>query len=65
MGGVSLGTTLDGAGEGAGIVRYTIWSARKICAEAIQAPVALILRVFVNSTNSAPERSVARRKTGT
>jgi len=32
--------------------------------EATQAPVELMLSVFVSSMNSAPEVSVARRKTG-
>src|SRR6267142_38223 len=36
-----------------------------MCAEVIQAPVALILRVFVSSMNSAPDASVPRMKTGT
>src|SRR5216683_3499638 len=36
-----------------------------MCAEVIQAPVALILRVFVSSTNSAPDTSMPLRKTGT
>jgi hypothetical protein len=36
-----------------------------MCAEVIQAPVALILRVFVSSMNSTPDTSVPRRKTGT
>jgi hypothetical protein len=36
-----------------------------MCPEVIQAPVALILRVFVSSMNSIPDTSVPRRKTGT
>src|SRR6266481_3875068 len=36
-----------------------------MCAEVIQAPVALILRVFVSSINSAPDTSVPLKKTGT
>ena len=32
--------------------------------EATQAPVALMFNVFVSSMNSAPEASVARKKTG-
>jgi len=36
-----------------------------MCAEVIQAPVALILRVLVSSMNSAPDTSVPLRKTGT
>src|SRR5206468_3120673 len=36
-----------------------------MCAEAIQAPVALILSVLVSSMNSAPDTSVPLRKTGT
>jgi len=64
MGGVSLGTTLEPAGEGAGIVRLTICSGRKRCAEVIQAPVALMFSVLVNSINSAPDISVARKKIG-
>ena len=37
----------------------------ELVAEVMQAPVALILSVLVNSMNSAPDVSVARRKTGT
>lgn len=64
MGGVSLGTTPEAAEEGAGIVRWTIWSGRRMCADATQVPLALILRVLVSSMNSTPEVSVARKKTG-
>jgi hypothetical protein len=35
-----------------------------MCVEATQAPVALMLSVFVSSMNSAPEVSAARKKTG-
>jgi len=65
IGGVSLGTRLEEAGEGAGIVKCTVCSGRKICEEVMQAPVALILRVFVSSMNSNPVASDALRKTGT
>jgi hypothetical protein len=64
IGGVSLGTTPEEAEDGAGMVRWTIWSGRKIWAEATQAPVELMLSVFVSSMNSAPDVSAARRKTG-
>lgn len=64
MGGVSVGTTPEAADEGAGMVRWTIWSGRRMWVEATQAPVELILRVFVSSMNSAPEVSAARKKTG-
>ena len=46
------------------MVRWTIWSGRKMWVEATQAPVELMLRVLVSSMNSAPEVSVARRNTG-
>ena len=65
IGGVSLGTTLDEAGDGAGTVMLTTWSGRRKCVEAIHAPVALILRVLVSSMNSTPDVSTPRRKTGT
>ena len=65
MGGVSLGTMLEVAGPGVGMVRWTVCSGLRICVEVIQAPVELILRVLVSSMNSAPETSVARRNTGT
>src|SRR5260370_28536357 len=65
IGGVSVGTRLEEAGEGAGIVKCTVCSGRKICEEVMQAPVALILRVFVSSINSNPVASEALRKTGT
>jgi len=65
MGGVSLGIRLEEVGVGAGMVRWTVWSGLRMCAEVIQAPVALILRVLVSSMNSAPETSVPLRKTGT
>jgi hypothetical protein len=65
MGGVSLGTRLEEAGEGAGIVKCTVCSGRRMCEEVMQAPVALIFRVFVNSINSRPVASEALRKTGT
>jgi hypothetical protein len=64
MGGVSLGTIPEAADEGAGMVRWTIWSGRRMCVEATQAPVELMLRVFVSSIKSAPELSAARKKTG-
>jgi hypothetical protein len=64
IGGVSLGTTPEEADDGAGMVRWTICSGRRMCVEATQAPVALILSVLVSSINSAPEVSAARRKTG-
>src|SRR6266704_753779 len=56
---------LEDVGVGAGMVKWTVCSGRRICAEAIQAPVALMLRVLVSSMNSAPEASVPRTKTGT
>ena len=65
MGGVSLGIRLEEAGEGAGMVRCTVWSRRRRWTAVIQAPMALILSVFVSSMNSAPEASEPRRKTGT
>jgi len=65
MGGVSVGIILDDEDDGAGMVRWTVCSGLRICAEVIQAPVALILRVFVSSMNSVPDASVPRRKTGT
>jgi hypothetical protein len=65
MGGVSLGTMLEVAGPGVGIVRWTVCSGLRMCVEAIQAPVELILRVLVSSTNSAPDTSVPLRNTGT
>jgi hypothetical protein len=66
MGGVSFGTTLeDETGEGAGTVMLTTWSGRRKWVEAMQAPVALMLKVFVSSMNSTPEESTPRRKTGT
>ena len=65
IGGVSLGTRLEEAGEGAGIVKCTVCSGRKMWEEVIQAPVALILSVFVSSMNSRPVASEALRKTGT
>jgi hypothetical protein len=65
IGGVSLGTRLDEAAAGAGKVKWTICSGRRICTEVMQAPVELILRVLVSSTNSAPDTSAALRKTGT
>src|SRR5277367_6234972 len=64
MGGVSLGTMPEEAEDGAGMVRWTIWSGRKIWVEARQAPVALMFSVFVSSINSAPDVSAARRNTG-
>lgn len=33
MGGVSLGTRLEEAGDGAGMVKCTIWSGRRMCPE--------------------------------
>lgn len=65
IGGVSLGMRLEEAGEGAGIVRWTVWSGRRRWTEVIQAPVALILSVFVSSINSDPDASEPRRNTGT
>jgi hypothetical protein len=65
IGGVSLGMRLEAAGEGAGMVRWTVWSGRRRWTEVTQAPVALILSVFVSSMNSAPEASEPRRNTGT
>jgi hypothetical protein len=65
MGGVSLGTILEEAGEGAGMVRWTIWSRLNWWAEVMQAPVELMFRVLVSSIKSAPDASVARKKTGT
>src|SRR5579862_6578640 len=65
MGGVSLGIRLEEAGDGAGIVKSTVCSGRKIWVEVIQAPVALMFRVLVNSMKSVPEASEARRNTGT
>ena len=65
MGGVSLGTMLEVAGPGVGIVRWTVCSGLRMWVEAMQAPVELILRVLVSSINSAPDTSVALRKTGT
>ena len=65
IGGVSLGTRLEEAGDGAGMVKWTVCSGRRICSEVMQAPVELILRVLVSSMNSAPETSVPLRKTGT
>jgi len=64
MGGVSLGTRPEEVGEGVGMVNCTIWSRRMTCIEAMQAPVALMFRVFVNSMNSIPEVSEPRMKTG-
>src|SRR5262244_3574983 len=52
IGGVSLGTKLEDAGDGAGTVRYTICSARRMCAEAIHAPAEPMFSVFVSSINS-------------
>ena len=46
MGGVSLGTIPEEAEEGAGMVRWTIWSGRRMWVEATQAPVELMLSVF-------------------
>ncbi len=65
MGGVSLGTMLEVADPGVGIVRWTVCSGLRMWVEVIQAPVALMLRVFVSSTNSAPDTSVPLRNTGT
>jgi len=65
MGGVSLGTTAEGPEEGAGKVRWTIWSALRRWVEAKHAPEELIFNVFVSSMNSAPEESIPRKKTGT
>src|SRR6266852_2212623 len=65
IGGVSLGTRLEEAAAGAGMVKWTICSGRRICAEVMQAPVELILKVLVSSMNSAPDTSVPLRKTGT
>jgi hypothetical protein len=65
MGGVSLGTRLEEAGEGAGIVKCTVCSGRRMWVDVMQAPVALMFKVFVNSINSMPVISEARRKTGT
>jgi hypothetical protein len=56
---------LEELGEGAGMVRWTVWSGRRRWTEVIQAPVALRLSVFVSSINSAPEASEPRRNTGT
>src|SRR5260370_26942753 len=64
IGGVSVGTRLEAA-AGAGMVKWTICSGRRICTEVMQAPVQLILRVLVSSMNSAPDTSAALRKTGT
>ena len=65
MGGVSVGTRLEEVGEGAGTVSCTIWFSRRMCAEVMQAPNELILSVLVSSINSTPDRSAARKKTGT
>ena len=66
IGGVSFGTMLDDEdGEGAGTVMLTTWSGRRKWVDAIQAPVALMLKVLVSSMNSAPEESTPRRNTGT
>ena len=65
IGGVSLGRRLEEAGEGAGMVRWTVCSGRRRWTDVIQAPVVLMLRVLVSSMNSAPEASEARRNTGT
>lgn len=65
MGGVSLGTVLDEDGEGAGNVNRRTWPERIRCVVATEAPVALIFRVFVSSTKSAPPASTPRRNTGT
>jgi hypothetical protein len=65
MGGVSLGMRLEEEGEGAGTVSKTAWFGLRMWVEVMQAPVALMLRVRVSSTNSVPEASEALRNTGT
>ena len=65
IGGVSFGTRLDEDADGAGIVRWTVWPKRSMCVEVMHAPLALMSRVFVNSTNSDPVGSDARKNTGT
>ena len=65
IGGVSLGTRPDEVGEGVGMVRWTTWSNRRMCVDAMQAPVALIFNVLVSSMNSMPDASEPRINTGT
>jgi hypothetical protein len=65
IGGVSFGIRLDDAGEGAGTVKYTIWSVRRICVDAMHAPAEPMFNVLVSSMNSIPETSAPRRNTGT
>ena len=65
IGGVSFGTRLDDDADGAGIVRCTVCPNRSMCVDVMHAPLALMSKVFVNSINSDPVGSAARRNTGT
>ena len=65
MGGVSFGTNPEEDAAGVGMVKWTTCSGLRMWFDAIQAPEALILSVFVNSTNSTPDASCPRKKMGT